>query len=90
MTMTVVAILALDGVVPFELSIPGQVFGAANLVLSTAHYEIRVCAERRTITTSTDHGAFSCRRPGTWAPSPRPTPSSSPADPGSWNRPRAL
>ncbi|MGK5627282.1 GlxA family transcriptional regulator [Streptomyces sp. URMC 123] len=34
--MTVVAVLALDGVLPFELSIPGQVFGAANHAINHA------------------------------------------------------
>ncbi|MCE7006655.1 helix-turn-helix domain-containing protein [Kibdelosporangium philippinense] len=38
--MHVVAVLALDGVVGFELTIPCQVFG------TTPGYEVRVCAER--------------------------------------------
>ncbi|MGV9316138.1 GlxA family transcriptional regulator [Streptomyces sp. NPDC003691] len=45
--MTVVAILALDGVVPFELSVPGQIFGTANEAAGREHYEIRVCAPGR-------------------------------------------
>jgi len=59
----VVAILALDGVLPFELSVPGQVFGTANLAMPTPHYEVRVCAERRTVTTSADHGSFLLHTP---------------------------
>lgn len=53
-----VAVLALDGVLPFELSIPGQVFGAANEVASLEHYRIQVCAPHRTVTTSSGHGSF--------------------------------
>ncbi|MEW2416967.1 helix-turn-helix domain-containing protein [Streptomyces sp. NPDC046866] len=57
MTM-VVAVLALDGVVPFELSTPGQVFGTANEAAGTPHYELRICAPGRRATTSPEHGAF--------------------------------
>ncbi|WP_149183632.1 GlxA family transcriptional regulator [Streptomyces sp. TRM49041] len=56
--MTVIAVLALDGVVPFELSVPGQVFGTANQAAGTPHYDVRVCAPAGSVTTSADHGAF--------------------------------
>ncbi|WP_267243306.1 GlxA family transcriptional regulator [Streptomyces sp. PR69] len=59
--MSVVAVLALDGVVPFELSVPGQVFGTANQAAGAAHYEIRVCAPGGAVTTSAGHGAFRIR-----------------------------
>ncbi|MEU8434723.1 helix-turn-helix domain-containing protein [Streptomyces sp. NPDC029216] len=58
MTLEVVAVLALDGVLPFELAIPGQVFGTANEAADSVHYEIRVCAPGRSATTSPEHGAF--------------------------------
>ncbi|KES03787.1 AraC family transcriptional regulator [Streptomyces toyocaensis] len=61
--MSVIAILALDGVLPFELSIPGQVFGTANEVAATRHYQLRVCAPNPTVTTSPEHGAFQIQVP---------------------------
>ncbi|MFC0113910.1 GlxA family transcriptional regulator [Kibdelosporangium aridum] len=51
--MHVVAVLALDGVVAFELTIPCLVFS------STPGYEVRVCAERSV--TATSHGQESFR-----------------------------
>jgi transcriptional regulator GlxA family with amidase domain len=51
--MHVVAVLALDGVVGLELTIPCQVFG------STPGYEVRVCAERSVAATA--HGQESFR-----------------------------
>ncbi|MCA6092864.1 helix-turn-helix domain-containing protein [Streptomyces sp. SCA3-4] len=59
----VVAVLALDGVVPFELAIPGQVFGTANLAAGTPHYALRICAPGRGATTSPEHGAFRMHTP---------------------------
>ncbi|MER6911108.1 helix-turn-helix domain-containing protein [Streptomyces sp. NPDC000594] len=56
--MTVVAILALDGAVPFELSVPGQVFGTANEAAGRDHYEIRVCAPGRRVVTADGLGQF--------------------------------
>ncbi|GHF44287.1 AraC family transcriptional regulator [Streptomyces mashuensis] len=58
-----VAVLALDGVVPFELSLPGQVFGTANQAAGTPYYDLRVCAPGRSVTTSPEHGAFRIRTP---------------------------
>ncbi|MFF7725654.1 GlxA family transcriptional regulator [Streptomyces sp. NPDC008001] len=59
----VVAVLALDGVLPFELSTPGQVFGTANQAAGTLHYELRICAPGRSTTTSAEHGAFRIHTP---------------------------
>jgi transcriptional regulator GlxA family with amidase domain len=39
-----VAILAYDGVVPFDLSVPIEVFGRARLADGRPAYEVRVCA----------------------------------------------
>ncbi|MGW1376901.1 GlxA family transcriptional regulator [Streptomyces sp. NPDC002446] len=63
--MTVVAVLALDGVVPFELSVPGQIFGTANEAAGTAHYDVRVCSPSPdgAVTTSPGHGAFRIHTP---------------------------
>ncbi|MFJ7264881.1 GlxA family transcriptional regulator [Streptomyces globosus] len=58
-----VAVLALDGVVPFELSTPGQVFGTANQAAGAPHYELRVCAPGRSAATSPEHGAFRIATP---------------------------
>ncbi|MCR6485032.1 helix-turn-helix domain-containing protein [Amycolatopsis sp. OK19-0408] len=60
--MAVVAVLALDGVVGFEVTIPGQVFGTANTVAGRPAYEIRVVAEGE-ITTSPAFGSLSLRTP---------------------------
>ncbi|WP_435600742.1 GlxA family transcriptional regulator [Streptomyces sp. C10-9-1] len=54
----VVAVLALDGVLPFELSLPGQVLGTANEVARAPRYEVRVCAPGRRVRTSAVHGGF--------------------------------
>ncbi|MFI2073520.1 GlxA family transcriptional regulator [Streptomyces triculaminicus] len=59
----VVAVLALDGVLPFELSIPGQVFGTANQAADMPHYDLRICAPDRSATTSPEHGAFRIHTP---------------------------
>ncbi|WP_017622380.1 GlxA family transcriptional regulator [Nocardiopsis chromatogenes] len=56
--MMIIAVLALDGVLPFDLSVPGQVFGTANATVTAPHYDIRVCAPDRSVTTSAEHGAF--------------------------------
>lgn len=42
--MHTVAVLAFDGVVGFELAIPGQVFGSAETTEGEPLYEVRVCA----------------------------------------------
>lgn len=42
-------ILALDGVVPFDLSIPCEVFERARLADGSPPYEVRVCGARRTV-----------------------------------------
>ncbi len=42
--MHLVAVLALDGVVPFDLSVPIEVFGRARLPDGAPAYEVRVCA----------------------------------------------
>ncbi|MFB4307617.1 GlxA family transcriptional regulator [Actinomadura sp. GTD37] len=41
--MHVVAVLALDGVVPFDLAVPGQVFGVMTTSEGVPLYEPRVC-----------------------------------------------
>ncbi|MFD1149297.1 AraC family transcriptional regulator, partial [Saccharothrix hoggarensis] len=41
--MSVVAVLALDGVLGFELTIPCLVFGTALAVAGDQRYEVRVC-----------------------------------------------
>ncbi|GJD52749.1 HTH-type transcriptional activator RhaR [Methylobacterium crusticola] len=41
----IVGVLALDGVVPFDLSIPCEVFGRAEARNGTPFYDVRVCGE---------------------------------------------
>lgn len=61
--MTVVAVLALDGVVGFEATLPGQVFGAANWVTATDAYEIRIVAPGRHATTDPALGSLRLETP---------------------------
>ncbi|AYF79340.1 AraC family transcriptional regulator [Nocardia yunnanensis] len=58
--MHTVAILALDQVIPFDLSTPIEVFSRARLPDGRAAYQVRVCAERDEI----DAGAFTLRARG--------------------------
>jgi transcriptional regulator GlxA family with amidase domain len=53
--MHVVAVLALDGVIPFDLSVPCEVFGRARLRDGEPAYRVRVCGAEREL----DAGAFS-------------------------------
>ena len=57
--MHTVAVLALDQVIPFDLSTPIEVFTRTRLPDGRPGYQIRVCAERPEI----DAGAFSLRAP---------------------------
>ncbi|MEU7167587.1 helix-turn-helix domain-containing protein [Streptomyces morookaense] len=61
--MHAVAILALDGVLPFELSLPGQVFGTTGRLTGRPHYEVRICAPTGTVATSPEHGGFRLHAP---------------------------
>lgn len=57
--MHTVAVLALDGVIPFDLSTPIEVFARTRLPDGRPGYQIRVCAEKPEI----DAGAFTLRSP---------------------------
>ncbi|GGL82171.1 AraC family transcriptional regulator [Streptomyces fumigatiscleroticus] len=57
--MHTVAVLALDQVIPFDLSTPIEVFGRTRLPDGRPGYQVRVCAEREEI----DAGAFALRAP---------------------------
>ncbi|CAL9666917.1 GlxA family transcriptional regulator [Streptomyces sp. enrichment culture] len=57
--MHTVAVLALDRVIPFDLSTPIEVFGRTRLPDGRPGYQIRVCAERSEV----DTGAFTLRAP---------------------------
>ncbi|MCG8420854.1 MAG: helix-turn-helix domain-containing protein [Proteobacteria bacterium] len=57
--MHVVAILAHDGVVPFDLATPCEVFGRARLADGQPAYEVRVCAESDDV----DAGSFRLSAP---------------------------
>ncbi|GAB4584895.1 GlxA family transcriptional regulator [Nocardia sp. IFM 10818] len=59
--MHVVAVLALEGVVPFELTIPGQVFGMANSCAPAPAYEVRLVAPGRQVTADLTLGGFVLR-----------------------------
>ncbi len=41
--MRTVAVVAVDGILNFELAVPGQVFGSANLVSGSSLYDVRIC-----------------------------------------------
>src|ERR1700741_872692 len=66
----IVGVLALDQVMGFELMIPGQVFGMANLAAAETgargddalpHYDVRVCGQRRSISTTAEWGLVEIR-----------------------------
>lgn len=57
--MHTIAVLALDQVIPFDLSTPIEVFTRTRLPDGRPGYRIRVCAERE----ETDAGAFALRAP---------------------------
>jgi transcriptional regulator GlxA family with amidase domain len=71
----IVGVLALEQVMGFELMIPGQVFGMANLAAAEGQaaggngtpasappqYEVRVCGQHRTISTTVDWGLVDIR-----------------------------
>src|ERR1700741_2599037 len=69
--MIVVGVLALDQVMGFELMIPGQVFGMANLAAAETaaaggddalpHYDVRVCGQRPSISTTAEWGLVEIR-----------------------------
>ncbi|MFI0239921.1 GlxA family transcriptional regulator [Streptomyces sp. NPDC016845] len=55
--MHLVAVLALDHVIPFDLSTPIEVFGRTRLPDGRPGYQVRVCAEREDV----DAGTFTIR-----------------------------
>jgi transcriptional regulator GlxA family with amidase domain len=57
--MHAVAVLALDQVIPFDLSTPIEVFSRTRLPDGRPGYQVRVCAEREEV----DAGAFTLRAP---------------------------
>ena len=57
--MHTVAVLALDGVIPFDLSTPIEVFSRTRLADGGPAYRIRICAERPEV----DAGVFTLRAP---------------------------
>lgn len=56
--MHVIAVLALDGVVAFDLTIPCQVFASARHPDATPAYEVRVCSEPTAGTTACEQQLF--------------------------------
>jgi transcriptional regulator GlxA family with amidase domain len=71
----IIGVLALDQVMGFELMIPGQVFGMANLAAaepgagrngdrhSSPQFEVRVCGQRSSISTTAAWGLTEIRTP---------------------------
>jgi transcriptional regulator GlxA family with amidase domain len=72
----IIGVLALEQVMGFELMIPGQVFGMANLAAAEPEaasrdgapvappgYEVRVCGQRPSISTTADWGLVEIRTP---------------------------
>jgi hypothetical protein len=60
-----VAIVASDGVVSYDLSIPCEVFGRVRLARGEAGYQVRVCGVRRELnagafTIKTRYGLSAC------------------------------
>jgi len=67
MATMIISVLALDQVMVFELMIPGQVFGMANMAAAETRagavppYEVRVCGQRPSISTTADWGIAEIR-----------------------------
>jgi transcriptional regulator GlxA family with amidase domain len=71
MATMIISVLALDQVMGFELMIPGQVFGMANMAAAETGapvgdpavppYEVRVCGQRPSISTTADWGMAEIR-----------------------------
>lgn len=59
--MHVVAVLAVHGVIPFDLSIPCEVFGRVRLANANDEYDVRVCGEAAEVRAR----GFSIRAPWT-------------------------
>jgi len=59
--MHAIAILALDGVVPFDLATPCEVFGRIRLPDGRPAYDVRVCSVNKEV----DAGAFRMLPPWT-------------------------
>src|SRR5918998_2544952 len=57
--MHTVAVLAIDGVLAFDLSTPVEVFGRARMADGRAAYRVRVCAPADEV----DAGVFAVRAP---------------------------
>src|SRR5262249_7186184 len=55
--MPIVAVVALDHVVPFDLAVPCEVFGRARLPNGQPAYQVRVCSATRNV----DAGPFRLR-----------------------------
>lgn len=55
--MRIVAVLAPDSVLGFEVMLPGMVFGAANTVSGEEHYDIRIVTIGGTAAAASEHGA---------------------------------
>lgn len=62
--MHTVAVLALDGVIAFDLATPIEVFSRTRLPDGRAAYRVRICAAAEQI----DAGAFTLRAPWGWTP----------------------
>ncbi|MBI3225983.1 MAG: helix-turn-helix domain-containing protein [Mycolicibacterium cosmeticum] len=64
----IIAVLGYEQVLGFELMIPGQVFGMANVALAETGggdvpYDVRICAADRAVTTTLEWGAVEIRTP---------------------------
>lgn len=59
----IIAALAQDSVMGFELMIPSLVFGMANEAAAERRYDVRVCGHRRRAATTADWGGVEFRTP---------------------------
>ncbi|MFI2432462.1 GlxA family transcriptional regulator [Streptomyces sp. NPDC018693] len=58
-----VAVLALDGVIPFDLSVPIDAFGWARLPDGREPYQVKVCSATAEEEVRAGHGTFTVRAP---------------------------
>jgi hypothetical protein len=62
--MQIVAVLALDQVIPFDLATPIEVFSRVRLADGSTPYAVRVCAETDTVDAGGLHAAGAARAGG--------------------------
>jgi hypothetical protein len=65
--MILIAVIALDGVIPFDLSTPCEVFGRVSVSGTPEPYRVMVCGEKKIVKAEPFAGALGFKPPGSSA-----------------------